>query len=82
MQTRDKMKVRILSPMDCLEFEADAVFLPGEQCPFEVRPAHAAIISTLSAGQIRWRSAGEEKSLSISGGVARLSGGLLNICTQ
>ena len=76
------MKVRILRPVDCVEFEADAVFLPGMQCPFEVLPGHGAIISTLEEGEIRWRYAGKEESVAVRSGVVRLKDGVMNICTE
>ena len=50
--------LRILTPSWNEEHRASAVFLPGTRGAFEVLPGHAPIISTLSAGEIRWRPSG------------------------
>lgn len=74
-------KVRILTPEWNRSFEAEAIFLPGALGEFEILTGHAPIISALTAGTIRWRSEEKEDSLKVSGGVARLDGGVLDICT-
>lgn len=76
------MKVTLYTPEYGRDFEADAVFLPGSLAPFEVMPGHAPIISTLTAGIVRWRVLGREESLEIKGGVARVRGNAIQICVE
>lgn len=76
------MKVKILTPGCNRVFEADAVFLPGALGSFEVLPGHAAIISTLVEGNVRWREAGKEESFGIKGGVMRFADDEMTICAE
>ena len=76
------IKLRIYTPENQSEHEADAVFLPGSYAPFEVLPGHAPIISTLSDGTVRWVSGGEESSVGIKSGVMRLDGDMMEICAE
>jgi len=76
------MKVKILTPADRREFEAEAVFLPGALGSFEILPGHAAIISTLEKGSVRWRAAGKEDSYEIKSGVVRFLNDELTICAE
>ena len=77
-----KIKVEIYTPDNSLDFEADAVFLPGSEGAFEVLPGHADIISSLCGGDIRWRCGSSEETFSISGGIMRLEHNLMQICAQ
>lgn len=76
------IKVRILTPEWSREFEADAIFLPGELGEFEVLVNHAPIISTLSAGSVKWRLGDSAESLQIRGGVVRLKDNVMNVCAE
>ena len=77
------IKAQILSPESSRTVEAQAVFLPGSLCPFEVLPGHAPIISSLDAGAVRWRTPeGGEESLEIKGGVVRLEKDVMQICVE
>jgi len=76
------IELHILTPEWNKSLEVDAVFLPGSTSPFEILPGHAPIISTLDAGQLRWRAAGEMSSLEINGGVARFQNGILEVCAE
>ena len=78
------IKVRILSPQWSREFDADAVFLPGALGEFEILKDHAPIISLLTEGDLRWRSASSDKeeSLHVAGGVAKLDRNDLTVCVE
>lgn len=77
------LTIKILSPEGTVfEGNADAIFLPGAECPFEVLPDHAPIISTLSKGEIRWRNAGSEESVAVTGGVVRVKSNLVQVCAE
>ena len=77
------IKIQILSPEWSREVEAVAVFLSGTLGRFEILPGHAPIISTLTAGELRWRRCdGSEESIPVSGGVARLRNNMLEVCVE
>jgi F-type H+-transporting ATPase subunit epsilon len=48
--------------------EVDSVVLPGSEGELGVLPHHAPLISTLGAGELRLRTAGQEESFAIVGG--------------
>ena len=74
--------LKILTPEWHKSLEVDAVFLPGSLGEFEVLPGHAPIISTLTAGKVKWRIAGSTETLDIKGGAARLQRGSLEVCAE
>lgn len=74
--------VDILTPEWNRAVDAEAVFLPGAMGEFEVLPNHAPIISTLTAGAVRWRAGGSEESLRVKGGAVRLENNLMQICVE
>lgn len=76
------IKVDILTPEWSRRLEVDAIFLPGALGEFEVLVNHAPIISTLTAGSIKWRAGGKEDSLAVSGGVVRLENNEMQICVE
>lgn len=77
------LKLNILTPEWGREETVQAVFLPGALCPFEVLPGHAPIVSTLSAGTVRWRlTDGTEDSVAIRGGVARVLKDVVELCIE
>ena len=48
--------------------EVDMVVAPGEVGEFTVLPSHARLISTLTAGELRFDQAGVSTSLALTGG--------------
>jgi len=76
------MKIRLLTPTSNEVHDAEAVFLPGAAGSFEVLKGHAPLISTLSAGELRWREGGEERSMSISSGVVRVLNDEILVCVE
>lgn len=76
------IKVNILTPEWTRSVEAEAVFLPGTLGEFEVLNNHAPIISTLTKGEVRWRSCGREDSIAIKGGAVRLKDNEMQICAE
>lgn len=77
-----KIQVHILTPEWTRDVEADAVFLPGSVCPFEVLPEHAPMISLLEEGDVRWRDAKGEESLHVKGGVVKIERNEMKICVE
>lgn len=76
------IQVEILNPEWSRSFEADAVWLPGTVGEFEVLQRHAPIISTLTAGKVKWRIGSQEDSLEISSGAVRLINDKMQICVE
>ncbi|MCR5561006.1 MAG: F0F1 ATP synthase subunit epsilon [Bacteroidales bacterium] len=76
------MKVTVYTPEWSRSFDAEAVFLPGSAAPFEVLPGHAPLISTLEAGQVRWRSGGKEETLAVKTGAVRVAADNIEICAE
>lgn len=76
------IKVEILHPEWSRTFEADAVWLPGSLGEFEVLHSHAPIISTLTAGRLKWRTGNVADGLDINGGVVRLVRDNMQICVE
>lgn len=77
------IKAQILTPEWSREIDVEAIFLPGTLGEFEVLVNHAPIISTLTAGAVKWRFAdGREDRLEIRGGVARLFKNVIQICVE
>lgn len=78
------MTLEILTPVGPLmdAVQVDAVFLPGTLGEFEVLPHHAPIISSLEAGDIRYRVGGDEASVRISSGFAMVKDDHIEVCAE
>lgn len=61
--------------------EAVSVTLPGMLGSFTVLKNHAALISVLVKGNVRYTTPeGEEKSLSVEGGIADVNNNVVSVC--
>lgn len=61
--------------------EAISVTLPGQLGSFTVLKNHAALISVLVKGDVHYTTPdGEEKSLSIDGGIADVNNNVISVC--
>ena len=61
--------------------EADMVTLPGELGSFTVLKNHAALISVLTKGAVKYTTpGGEHKSLEIEGGIADVNNNVISVC--
>jgi len=75
------MTLKIISAEKVLfEGEAASVTLPGEQGQFTVLPRHAALVSTLVAGTIRYKLDGEEHEVQVGGGIADVDRDVISVC--
>ena len=78
-----ELTLRVLTPEGSVfEGPVAAVYLPGTAGRFEVLPGHAPIITTLSAGELRWRNVSGEQSLSVNSGALCLKENILTICAE
>ena len=67
------MYLDILTPdQTVFSGEVNSVQVPGTKGRFEVLTHHAAIISTLEKGDVTIRTAKEEKTFTIDGGVVEV----------
>ncbi len=78
------MTLDVLTPTGALLSgeQVSAVFLPGALGQFEVLRGHAPIISSLSRGEIIYRSGDGEKSLSVSSGFAIVADDHIQACIE
>ena len=60
--------------------EADSVTLPGKLGSFTVLKNHAALISVLVAGDIRYTYGGETHTIAIQGGIADVNNNVISVC--
>ncbi|MCR5497866.1 MAG: ATP synthase F1 subunit epsilon [Paludibacteraceae bacterium] len=77
------MKLEIISP-DKLVFsgEVESVSLPGAAGRFTVLPRHAALISSLKAGDITYMVDGTPTSLKVDGGFAEVKNDEISVCVE
>ena len=77
------MKLEIVTP-DEIYFsgEVDLVTVPGTKGRFTVLENHAAIISSLNAGDITYRVKDVENHVMISGGFIEVSNNIVSIAVE
>ena len=77
------LSLHILSPEGTLvRRQVSLVTLPGALAPFTVLPGHAALVSALEAGNIRYVAEGKEERLPISGGFVEVKDNLVKVCVE
>jgi F-type H+-transporting ATPase subunit epsilon len=64
------------------EGEAEKVTLPGAKGSFTLLPRHAALISSLSAGTLRYVVQGQEYEIPIAGGFAEVNHDVVSVCIE
>ncbi len=75
--------LHILSPEGPLvQARVELVTLPGVSGPFTVLKDHAALITALEKGRIRYVEAGEEKFLSIREGFVEVGNNVVKACVE
>ncbi|MDE5786749.1 MAG: ATP synthase F1 subunit epsilon [Duncaniella sp.] len=77
------MTLKIISAEDILfEGEVSAVHLPGKMGAFTVLPGHAALISTLTPGSVRFKVTSEaaDRSVDIQGGIVDVDNNVVSVC--
>ena len=79
----NELSLHILSPEGTLvDAGVSLVSLPGTLSPFTVLPGHAAIVTALDKGTVRYVEAGEEKFLPINGGFAEVRDNTVTVCAE
>ncbi len=76
------MTLNIISAVETLfSGEVTSVTLPGTLGEFTVLRNHAALLSTLSAGVIRYTDeSGQENAAEITGGIADIDHNVISVC--
>ncbi len=77
------ISLHILSPEGTLvETRAELVSLPGVVSPFTVLPGHAAMVTALTKGKIRYVENGTEKFLPIREGFVEVRDNQVEVCVE
>ena len=77
------IQLHILSPEGTLVNKAvSLVTLPGMQAPFTVLPGHAALVTALVEGSVRYVEDGTEKRLPIHSGFAEVKEDTVTVCVE
>ena len=75
--------LHILSPEGTLvKADVSLVTLPGIVSPFTVLPGHAALVTALVAGEIRYVEDGAEKRLPIREGFVEVRDNQVKVCVE
>ncbi len=78
------MQLTIISPEKTIfkGGSVDLVTVPGKKGQFTVLNNHASIISALGKGDIIYKIAGEERTLSIDSGLIEVNKNKITICIE
>ncbi|MDE7441443.1 MAG: F0F1 ATP synthase subunit epsilon [Muribaculaceae bacterium] len=60
--------------------EVESVTLPGKLGSFTVLRNHAALISVLVAGDVKYTEKGETHTIAIRGGIADVNNNVISVC--
>lgn len=84
MEHHESLHLIVVSPEATLfDGKVQIVTLPGEMGSFSVLFGHAPLISSLVAGEIRYREADEpEKSIGMSGGFVEIRDNVVSACVE
>ena len=75
--------LHILSPEGTLvKADVSLVTLPGIVSPFTVLPGHAALVTALVAGDVRYVEDGAEKRLPIREGFVEVKDNQVKVCVE
>ena len=77
------MTLRIITPIGtAVEAEVEKVFLPGGAGAFEVLQGHAPLVSTLTAGKVRYGSGDALEEYPVGGGFVKVEKNTIIVCTE
>ena len=78
------LRLEVMSPEAVLvSCGVQMVTLPGRKGAFQVLHNHAALVTSLSAGNITYRAEdGSESSIPVSGGFAQVRDNVVNVCIE
>ena len=77
------IRLHSLSPEGSLvRADVSLVSLPGMLSPFTVLPGHAALVTALVAGDIRYVEDGTEKRIPVKEGFAEVKDNTVTVCVE
>jgi len=77
------IQLHILSPEGTLvKADVSLVTLPGAVSPFTVLPGHAALVTALTEGKIRYIADGQEQFLPIREGFVEVKDNVVKVCVE
>lgn len=78
------IRLLIVTPEETVtDVRAHSVTLPGVVSPFQVLKDHAALITSLDPGQVRWvPDTGEEQSLTIRSGFVEVRDNTVSVYAE
>lgn len=77
------MKLEIISPEQTLfEGESEYISFPGIAGSFDVLPHHAALITALREGTIRFITDGHAQELKIKSGFIEIKEEIVSVCVE
>ena len=77
------LQLEIVSPHKLLfNGQAEWVMLPGEKAPFTVFYNHAPLVSTLCAGNIKWKTGNDEQMMAVKSGFAEVRDNKVTACVE
>src|SRR5438270_5568151 len=80
MATRNTLQVEVVTAeRELYNGEADLVSAPGSEGRLGILPRHAALLTTLAAGELRITLAGAEEPMFVSGGFLEVSNNAVTV---
>ena len=77
------MTLKIITPLGCaVEAGVEKVFIPGGAGAFEVLKDHAPLVSTLSAGKVKYGTGDALEEYSVTGGFVKVENNTIIVCTE
>ena len=75
--------LKIITPLGCaVEAEVEKVFLPGGAGAFEVLKNHAPLVSTLTAGKVKYGTGDSLQEYAVSGGFVKVDKNTVVVCSE
>lgn len=82
METKDFHLVIVSPEQTLFDGKAESVVLPGEQGAFQILVNHAALISLLAAGDVKYVAGNELHTLRIAGGFVEVKNNQVSVCAE
>lgn len=77
------LNLKIVSPEKIVYSGAtERVIVPGTAGQFEILDQHAPIISSLTAGEVRYVADGQDHTIEVKGGFVSVKKNQVNVCVE